>query len=249
MSVKRGLVLSGREDPGPGAEPAGTASEPGAGATPSRVRVRKGRQLLLLVVDAGLPVGLYYVLRAAGCDVYLSLILSSVPPVISAGVQLARERRLDGLATFIAAVMLLSLGMSLINGSTRFLLAKEGYTTFLGGLWYLVSVRARRPLVFHGARPLLEGRFRSDGTSWDVLWEREPQFRRIWRVATVIWAVALLIDGVVRVTMAYTLPVDQVPALGALLWPVTLGLLQVVNNVYFQLAGLWRITKGEGARR
>ncbi|QMU73087.1 VC0807 family protein [Streptacidiphilus sp. P02-A3a] len=246
MPVKRGAVLPGPERPGHGPEP---EAEPGSGAAPSRTRVRKGRRLLLLAVDAALPVGLYYLLRAAGCDVHLSLIVSTIPPLVSAGVQFARERRLDGLAAFFAAVMLLSLGMSLINGSTRFLLAKDGYTTFIGGLWYLASLRARRPLLFHGARPLLEGHFRSDGTSWDVLWEREPRFRRIWRVATVIWAVALLLDGVARVAMAYLLPVDQVPALGALLWPVTLGLLQVVNNVYFQLAGLWRITSGEGARR
>ena len=43
--------------------------------------------------------------------------------------------------------------------------------------------------------------------------------------------------------MAYTLPVDAVPALGAVLWPVTLVLLQVVNGVYCEVAGLWRITR------
>ncbi|MHA6761370.1 DUF3159 domain-containing protein [Streptacidiphilus sp. PAMC 29251] len=76
-----------------------------------------------------------------------------------------------------------------------------------------------------------------------VLWERSTRFRRIWRVSTAIWAAAMLLDGAARVVMAYTLPVDAVPALGAVLWPVTLVLRQVVNGVYYEVAGLWQITR------
>ncbi|MBC3843573.1 hypothetical protein GXW82_35310 [Streptacidiphilus sp. 4-A2] len=196
-----------------------------------------------MIADIGLPLAVYYGLRAAGVDMYRALLASAVPPLLSAGVQYLRERRLDGMGAFVGGIVLISLGAAVIGGNPRFLLAKDGWTTAIAGIWYLLSVRARRPLVFHGARPLLEGRFRSDGTSWDVLWER-ARFRRIWRVSTVIWGVAMLVDAAVRVTMAYTLPVDEVPALGALLWPVTLGLLQVVNGVYYEFSGLWRITRG-----
>lgn len=52
----------------------------------------------------------------------------------------------------------------------------------------------------------------------------------------------MLLDAVVRVVMAYTLPMDLVPGLGAVLWPVTLVLLQLVNGVYYEVAGLWRLT-------
>jgi hypothetical protein len=41
--------------------------------------------------------------------------------------------------------------------------------------------------------------------SWDSLWQADAQFRRIWRISTVIWAAALLIDAVIRVVMAYSL--------------------------------------------
>jgi len=43
----------------------------------------------------------------------------------------------------------------------------------------------------------------------------------IGRVCTVIWGSAILADAVVRVVMAYTLPIGLVPALGGTLWPVT----------------------------
>ncbi|WP_269854773.1 VC0807 family protein [Streptomyces sp. RPT161] len=211
-----------------------------------------GRAVLTMVVDIALPLVVFYGLRAAGTSTYAALVAAAVAPLASAALQLLRDRRLDGMAVFIATTMLLGLAASLVTGGTRFMLAKDGWVTAVGGLWFLASVKvARQPLVYHGARPLLEGRFRSDGTPWEVLWEREPAFRRIWRVSTVIWSVAMLADAAVRVTMAYTLPVDTVPALGGALWPVTLLLLQLVNGAYYEVAGLWRITGGlvrEGGR-
>ncbi|MHA6763190.1 VC0807 family protein [Streptacidiphilus sp. PAMC 29251] len=203
---------------------------------------------LVLLVDMALPVGVYYGLRAAGVGSYPALIASALVPLASALVQFLRERRLDGMAAFVAGVILLGLVASLVSGSTRFMLAKDGWVTGAGGLWFLGTIWARRPLAFLGARPFLEGRFRSDGTSWDVLWEESAKFRRIWRVSTVIWGSAMIIDGLLRVLMAYALPVDAVPGLGGLLWPVTLVLLQVVNGAYYQWAGLWQITRPSQGR-
>ena len=85
----------------------------------------------------------------------------------------------------------------------------------------------------------------NDGVSapevFDDLWNSEPQFRHIWRVASVLWGVGLLTDAVLRVVMPYTLPIPVVPGLGGALWPVTFVLLQVVSNVHYHRAGLYRI--------
>ncbi|MEZ0089701.1 VC0807 family protein [Streptacidiphilus sp. EB129] len=220
----------------PGTVDAAPSRSP-AGAAPSGRRTA-----VVLLIDVALPIGTYYGLRAAGVSVFLALVISAVVPLVSALVQFRRERRWDGMAAFVAAIMLAGMAASLVSGSTRFLLAKDGWLTGAAGLWFLASIRASRPLAFHGARPFLEGRFRSGGISWDVLWEQEPRFRHIWRVSTAIWAAAMILDGAARVVMAYSLPVDLVPALGGLLWPVTLVLLQVVTGVYYQVAGLWGFT-------
>src|SRR6516162_8974488 len=57
----------------------------------------------------------------------------------------------------------------------------------------------------------------------------------------VIWGTAILADAVVRVLMAFALPIGVVPALGGALWPVTFAILQGMTNIYFARAGLWRI--------
>lgn len=65
-------------------------------------------------------------------------------------------------------------------------------------------------------------------------------------MCTVIWGSAILADAVIRITMACTLPVHVVPALGGALRPVTFVALQVITNVYFMRSGFWRILR-EGA--
>lgn len=222
-------------------QPAGTRTE--HGDRPPGM----GRQLLAVGLNLVAPIALYYALRGAGVGIYPALIVGAVIPALGAVVKLIRREPLDFLGLFMLSMLLLSAGVSFLSGGPRFLLAKDGWLTGVSGVWMLVSVRSRRPLTFLFARPLLEGVVArmagAAGASWDGLWERVPRFRHIWRVATVIWGIALLVDAVIRVTMAYTLPVDLVPGLGGALWPVTFVVLQVITNVYFQRAGFWLILR------
>lgn len=48
-----------------------------------------------------------------------------------------------------------------------------------------------------------------------------------------------LIDAVIRVVMAYSLPVNIVPAMQTGLLVATTLLMQVVTNVYYIRSGLW----------
>ena len=110
------------------------------------------------------------------------------------------------------------------------------------GLWFLASLAARRPAAFAFARPLMEGRRAfAARAAWDVLWKSDLRFRRIWRISTAIWGAALLVDAALRVAMSYSLPIHTVPALSGLLWPLTFVVIQVVTNVYYYRAGLYRI--------
>jgi intracellular septation protein A len=200
-----------------------------------------GNQLGLLAFDIAAPAGLYYILRGAGASTLAALSISAVLPALAAIYKLAVKRRIDAVALVVLATIVVSIALSLIAHNARFLLARDGFITALWGLWFLATLHARRPAALIFARPLMEGRRVFGTRSWDSLWETNAAFRRIWRVSTVIWAGALLADAVARVVMAYSLPVNAVPALGAALWPVTFLVIQVVTNVYYHRAGLYRI--------
>jgi hypothetical protein len=220
--------------------PAAATSAPAPAPPPTRPK----RQLALLVLDVGAPIGLYYGLRAAGLSNLVALGAGAIVPAVGVIIQLVTRRRLDGVGGVVVVSVLATIVLSVITDSPRFLLARDGFLTALWGLWFLATLRAgrsRRPAAFALARPLMEGRRPFGTASWDDVWAREPAFQKIWRMSTVIWGVGLLIDAVLRVLMSYTLPVGTVPGLGGALWPVTFIAIQVVTNVYYHRAGLYRL--------
>lgn len=192
---------------------------------------------IALVVDLAGPLATYYGLRLLGVGIYRSLIAAALASGFGAALRLIRNRRVDRLGLYVTTTMVISLGVSIVAGSPRFLLAKEGWLTGLTGVWFLLSARSRRPLTFSFSRPLLEGRLRWPD-DWDGLWERLPRFRRAWRVSSVMWGVGTLLDAGLRVVMAYTLPIDVVPALGTALYAATGLVLIVLTNVYYLVSGV-----------
>ncbi|SEG83427.1 hypothetical protein SAMN05444920_105198 [Nonomuraea solani] len=197
------------------------------------------RSLLTLAIDIVLPMGLYYALRACGVGFHTALVISSLIPGLSVVSDLVRRRKPDRLGLYMTTMMLAGAVVSLVVHDTRLLLAKDGWFTAVAGLWFLSSVRGERPLAFTFTRFIFEGRIGPNRESWDVLWERLPAFRRIWRVVTVIYGVGLLVDAVVRLVIAYTLPVDAVPGVNAAQYVVWLLLVQVAINVYLVPTGVF----------
>ena len=110
--------------------------------------VLSGRAPLIAVLDVVAPVGLYYGLRAAGAGIYLALLAGAVVPGISMMIRLVRGVAFDRLAVFVMTTMLIGVGVAVIAGSPRFLLAKEGWVTAVGGVWFLLSARGAQPLAF-----------------------------------------------------------------------------------------------------
>jgi hypothetical protein len=152
-----------------------------------------------------------------------------------------RSRTLNRLGIFVLSTMLLGVGVSLISGSPRFLLAKEARLTAVIGVWFLASSRRQRPLSFVFARAALEGRRHFTTQSWDALWDRSRSFRRGWRISSVIWGVGMLVDATLRVVLAYSLPVDLVPALSAALFPVTVVAVALIDQINYRANGLRRL--------
>lgn len=225
-----GSTLPDRPPPG-SARRGGTAGDPTGSGPPLLVTV---------LVDFGVPIGLYYGLTAAGVSDVVALTAGAVVPAAATLVRFARTRRVDVLGVFVTTMLVLSIVVSVVGGGPRLLLVRDGWLTGVAGLGFLVSLRGRRPLAFGFSRRLLERRT-TGGRDWDELWDEVPRFRRIWRVTTVMWGVGLLVDSGLRTLMAYALPVHVVPALNGVQYGVFTLLMLVVVNIYHARAGLWPI--------
>lgn len=193
------------------------------------------------VADIAVPIALYYILHGAGVSSLIALSAGAAVSACSAAADLIRTRRADPVALLVLASFLATIAVSLAAHNARFVLAKDAVITAVWGCWFVGSIWARRPAAFVFARPLMEGRRLFGSADWDRLWEREPRFRRIWRVSSAIWGVGFLLDAVLRVMIAYRMPVSEAPAANGALWPVTFVLIQIATNVYYHRAGLYRI--------
>lgn len=211
-----------------------------------RTMLRPRSGMAQFMFDGVVPVGLYYLLRSAGSGVYLALLLGAVVPAATTLAGVLAARTVDRLGAFVLSTMLLGVGIALIAGSPRLLLAKEAWVTAIIGVWFLVSARGARPLSFLFARSILEGRRPFTDRSWDTLWECSPDFRRGWRISSVIWGLGMLTDAAIRVLIAYSLPIDLVPALTTALLPVTLTIVMLIDQINDHYTGLRRLLLARG---
>jgi hypothetical protein len=181
------------------------------------------RSFTPLILDAGVPVASYYLLTGvAGMGTVAALAWSSVVPAARTLWGIVRERRLNGLATLILTVNVVSLVLSTLTGDPRLMLAKDGAVSSTIGIGILVSVFLGKPMMTSALKPWFT---KGDGTK-DVVWHRmletSAEFRRAERTFSVVWGIALLAECAARVVGAYTIPVGTMVWLGSVFLVVTI---------------------------
>jgi hypothetical protein len=161
-----------------------------------------------LLIDVGVPLGSYYLLRDAfGLSLWLSLALSSVGPAIRALFGIAAERKLNVLAVLMLAVNLAGIVVSFLTGDPRAMIAKDSVVSSVIAVAILASVVARRPLMSAGLKPFMIKGAPERAAAWDRLSKGCARFRRLELLFSAIWGFALLGDCIARLVGAYTLPV------------------------------------------
>jgi hypothetical protein len=172
------------------------------------------RNALVVTVGCDIvgPIAVFYALRATGLSVLVASLLACLVPSASAGVQFVRRRRLDQVACLTIAVLLLAVVLALVSNDPRLVLAKDGFITGVIGLWALGTLASRRPLYFVLARPFGE----ETDEDWDAKWATEAGFRHRIRTITSVWGVGLAVDAVVKVALAYLLPINAVPGVAGI---------------------------------
>ncbi|WP_152361844.1 VC0807 family protein [Microlunatus speluncae] len=224
--------------------PASPATEPGS---TGGARNPQREIALSLVVNAVLPIATFYGLRAAGVDQWLALMLGLIAPAAMAVHSVLTKRRVDVLAGLVMAALVLSVGLSLLTGSPRTLLARDGVVTAAIGGWMIFTL-TRTPYYLSALRLFTGGTLRDKINS---AWSDRPDFRRVVYRCTVIWGSALLLDAASTVIFAYTLPIDLVPLIGAVKLVVLIILAEVSSQVWFRLKGvpLLSLDQADGQER
>ncbi|MDX6258989.1 MAG: hypothetical protein QOH84_677, partial [Kribbellaceae bacterium] len=186
-----------------------------------------------VLIDLVVPLLIFYALRQSGVGVVGATLAGSVIPVLRTAYSLVRDRKVDWMAVFMISALAVGTIASLALHSPRMLLAKDGVITALCGFWMLGTLVARKPLLLAIGRGIAEAkRGKGGGEVWASRWEVEPRFRHGLRLITAVWGVGLVFDAVVRVVIAYALPLDAVPGVTTVQWIVLFVLLYGFMMIY-----------------
>ncbi len=159
-----------------------------------------------LIVSVALPLIAVQVLLHRGTPPVMALAIAAIFPFADAVGGLVRKRRFDPIAVLSLIAIVAGVATSGLSGNPAFAVAKESLFTSVFGLVFLGSLLTSRPLIFHLGRQFSTGGDPASLARWDALWER-PAFRRVVRLMTAVWGCGLLLEAVVRVVAAFTLPV------------------------------------------
>src|SRR5215470_6849783 len=202
-----------------------------AGRAPAGRRPDLAGALRPLLIDIGIPVGIYYLLRDAfGVSLWLSLALSSVGPAVRSIAGLVAERKLNLLAALMLAVNLAGIAVSFLTGDPRAMIAKDSIVSSVIAFAILGSVALRRPLMSAGLKPYMIRGKAERMVAWDRLSMASARFRRLELAFSTIWGLALLAECAARLVGAYTLPVTTMVWLGTVMTLGSIGVAIVVGG-------------------
>ncbi|MFJ9119595.1 VC0807 family protein [Streptomyces sp. NPDC102394] len=169
-----------------------------------------------LIVDVAVPVGSYYLFKEAfGAGTFAALALSSVVPAVRTVWSVVKERKANVFAALILVVNVVSLALSFLSGDPRLMLVKDSGVSSVIGIAVLVSVAMGRPMMTEAFKPFLTRGDTAREAAWERLAVGSGAFRRLERLFSGVWGVALLAECAARIVGAYTLPVDTMVWLGS----------------------------------
>lgn len=170
-----------------------------------------------LLLDAGLSYAAYVTARLLGATVVTALLVGAGVSVARVVWGMARSRRVEGFAVFMAALFAASAVVSLIGGDTTFMLAKESFVTGAAGMAFLITARFGKPLSLVAAQKVAAPSA-AERAEWDALWVSEPIFKARFRRISMVVGAALLLEALTRIVLVYTLPADTVVSLSGVLF-------------------------------
>jgi hypothetical protein len=203
--------------------------EPQAPAA-GRDRSRLQSLTMIAVFDIGGPLLAYSLLRSNGLSAVTSLVLSGIFPAFGVAIKFARDRRLDAIGLLVLLGIAVGTVLGLLSGNARLVLVEGSVPTAVFGLVCLASLRSRRPLIYRFALEFM-GADSPRGREFESLWQY-PGFRQIFRVMTIVWGAAYLVEAAVRVVIVELTSTGTALAISKTMPYVVAGLLVAWTLAY-----------------
>lgn len=165
-------------------------------------------RLLPLILDIGLPLGSYYLLKNAfGVDVIPALVISGLVPAARTIWTTLRSGRPDQFALAVLILTVVSIPITLLTGSPTFMLAKDGLGTAALGIYVSVMALRNQPVMAKGFKPFI-AETAAKARVWDDLTVDSQEFRGLLNRANLVWGIGFILEVALRLLIVFTLPFD-----------------------------------------
>jgi len=152
---------------------------------------------MIAVFDVAGPLLAYNLLRSAGFSTVSALVLSGVFPAAGVTIGIAAHRRVDALGVLVLASIVVGAVLGLVSHNARLVLDEGSVVTGVFGVICLGSLATPKPLMYRLAVEFT-GPDSPQGQEFAGLWQY-PEFRRVFRVITVVWGIGYLAEATARV--------------------------------------------------
>jgi hypothetical protein len=171
--------------------------------------IPSARYALAFFVNVLLPAAAYRIaLPHAG--LLGALLASAVPLLVWIGIDLLRHRHFDALSALVLASIAMSLLIFASGAADAVRTAREPLVSGIVGVFFLLSLLLRRPLVFYLARSTMSREHQGREAEFDAMWLSRPALARSIRLMTIVWGVGLVFENVVRLGMVLSFDSDDV---------------------------------------
>ena len=165
----------------------------GVVAPADRDRGRLASIAPIVIFDVVGPLVAYYALRDSGSSTVTALILSGTVPLVGIAIGIVQRRRIDALGVLVVIGIAIGALLGVVSGNAHLVLLDGTVPTAIFGVICFGSLRASRPLLFTFALEAM-GPDTRKGQDFAALW-RYPGFRHAFRVITVVWGTAYLLEA------------------------------------------------------
>jgi hypothetical protein len=186
-----------------------------------------------IVFGALVPLGIYYAVRHHVHSDAQALIIAGCFPVAWILFGVIRTRQFDIIGGIVLFGFVVGVVTSTVLGGNSYVLkVRDSVFTAVFGLACIASIFHKgRPLIFFVGRYLSAGNDPEKKQAFDDLHEL-PTGRRTFRVLTLVWGVALLIEAGCRLVLAKALATGVFLAVSPVISGVTIGGAFIFTVIY-----------------
>lgn len=177
-------------------------------------------------LDIAAPLLVYQLCRMAGMPSVWALVVSGTPPAFGVFFDWLRWHTLEVVGAVVLAGIVVSVALALASDDPKVVLLEGAILTGGFGVACFGSLATRaRPLIFYFAQAFYGGPRSAAGVELDREYEDYPVARSFWRIVTVVWGTAYVLEAVARAAVVQSVSTSVALSLNRIAPWVVSGLL------------------------